>query len=164
MTLLKRISARARRTIATISFRGYRRTDELSQDVLQELDAGQERRLETLGMLFNIALNYGGGPNRRGPHARQWKRVCPRPSSTSASSPSSSTRRAARSRSADSHERRDAGQQLSLWQIAYAEIESPTRCGRLRAPTSSNGLAYQREIALRRLTPGARAFHVVAEH
>jgi len=43
-----------------IRFRVIGRTDELSGDVLQELEAGQEATARNTGMLFNIALNYGG--------------------------------------------------------------------------------------------------------
>ena len=43
-----------------ICFRVIGRTDELSPDVIEELKAGQEATARNTGMLFNIALNYGG--------------------------------------------------------------------------------------------------------
>jgi undecaprenyl diphosphate synthase len=62
MTLLKRYLRLELETINrnNIRFKVIGRTDELSQDVLQELDAGQEATARNTGMLFNIALNYGG--------------------------------------------------------------------------------------------------------
>ncbi len=43
-----------------IRFRVIGRPEDLPADVQQELDAGQERTSANGGMLFNIALNYGG--------------------------------------------------------------------------------------------------------
>ena len=43
-----------------IRFKTIGRTDELSPDVQQELEAGQQATSRNTGMLFNIALNYGG--------------------------------------------------------------------------------------------------------
>lgn len=43
-----------------IQFRVIGRDDELSVDVREELDAGQAMTVGNGGMLFNIALNYGG--------------------------------------------------------------------------------------------------------
>jgi undecaprenyl diphosphate synthase len=62
MTLLKRYLRLELDTINrnNIRFQVIGRTDELSRDVLQELDAGQEATARNTGMLFNIALNYGG--------------------------------------------------------------------------------------------------------
>ena len=62
MTLLKRYLRLELDTINrnNIRFRVIGRTDELSADVLQELKAGQEATSRNTGMLFNIALNYGG--------------------------------------------------------------------------------------------------------
>ena len=62
MTLLKRYLRLELDTINrnNIRFKVIGRTDELSQDVLQELNAGQEATARNTGMLFNIALNYGG--------------------------------------------------------------------------------------------------------
>jgi undecaprenyl diphosphate synthase len=62
MTLLKRYLRLELDTINrnNIRFRVIGRTDELSRDVLQELDAGQQATAPNTGMLFNIALNYGG--------------------------------------------------------------------------------------------------------
>jgi undecaprenyl diphosphate synthase len=44
----------------TICVKVIGRTDELSQDVQQELGAAQEATARNTGLLFNIALNYGG--------------------------------------------------------------------------------------------------------
>ena len=62
MTLLKRYLRLELETINrnNIRFKVIGRTDELSQDVLQELSVGQEATAPNTGMLFNIALNYGG--------------------------------------------------------------------------------------------------------
>jgi len=62
MTLLKRYLRLELDAINrnNIRFRVIGRTDELSGDVLQELEAGQEATARNTGMLFNIALNYGG--------------------------------------------------------------------------------------------------------
>ena len=62
MTLLKRYLRLELDAINrnNIRFRVIGRTDELSRDVLQELEAGQEATARNTGMLFNIALNYGG--------------------------------------------------------------------------------------------------------
>jgi undecaprenyl diphosphate synthase len=62
MTLLKRYLRLELDSINrnNIRFKVIGRTDELSRDVLQELDAGQEATARNTGLLFNIALNYGG--------------------------------------------------------------------------------------------------------
>jgi len=62
MTLLKRYLRLELDTINrnNIRFAVIGRTDELSSDVLDELAAGQEATAQNSGMLFNIALNYGG--------------------------------------------------------------------------------------------------------
>ena len=62
MTLLKRYLRLELDSINrnNIRFKVIGRTDELSRDVLRELDAGQEATARNTGMLFNIALNYGG--------------------------------------------------------------------------------------------------------
>jgi undecaprenyl diphosphate synthase len=62
MTLLKRYLRLELDSINrnNIRFRVIGRTDELSPDVLQELEAGQEATSPNTGMVFNIALNYGG--------------------------------------------------------------------------------------------------------
>jgi len=62
MTLLKRylrleLDALNRNNIR---FRVIGRTDELARDVRDELAAGQEATTRNSGMMFNIALNYGG--------------------------------------------------------------------------------------------------------
>jgi undecaprenyl diphosphate synthase len=62
MTLLKRYLRLELDAINSnnIRFQVIGRTDELSRDVLQELEAGEETTARNTGMLFNIALNYGG--------------------------------------------------------------------------------------------------------
>src|SRR5688572_5147145 len=62
MTLLKRYLRLELDTLNrnNICFKVIGRTDELSPDVLQELDAGQQATSRNTGLLFNIALNYGG--------------------------------------------------------------------------------------------------------
>src|ERR687896_623985 len=62
MTLLKRYLRLELDAINrnNIRFRVIGRTDELSPDVLEELHAGQQATAPNTGMLFNIALNYGG--------------------------------------------------------------------------------------------------------
>ena len=62
MALLKRYLRLELDTINrnNIRFSVIGRTDELSPDVIEELKAGQEATARNTGMLFNIALNYGG--------------------------------------------------------------------------------------------------------
>ena len=62
MTLLKRYLRLELDAINrnNIRFAVIGRTDELAGDVLEELAAGQEATARNTGMLFNIALNYGG--------------------------------------------------------------------------------------------------------
>src|SRR5882757_5542439 len=62
MTLLKRYLRLELDAINrnNIRFAVIGRTDELSSDVLEELAAGQQATAPNTGMLFNIALNYGG--------------------------------------------------------------------------------------------------------
>jgi undecaprenyl diphosphate synthase len=62
MTLLKRYLRLELDTLHrnNIRFAVIGRTDELASDVLDELAAGQEATARNTGMLFNIALNYGG--------------------------------------------------------------------------------------------------------
>jgi undecaprenyl diphosphate synthase len=62
MTLLKRYLRLELDTITrnNIRFQVIGRVDELAPDVLHELQAGQEATARNTGMLFNIALNYGG--------------------------------------------------------------------------------------------------------
>jgi undecaprenyl diphosphate synthase len=62
MTLLKRYLRLELDTLNrnNIRFQVIGRNDELSPDVLAELAAGQEATSANTGMLFNIALNYGG--------------------------------------------------------------------------------------------------------
>jgi undecaprenyl diphosphate synthase len=62
MTLLKRYLRLELGTLLTndIRFRVIGRFDELSPDVRSELEAGMRQTEANRGMLFNIALNYGG--------------------------------------------------------------------------------------------------------
>jgi len=62
MTLLKRYLRLELSTLLknNIRFRVIGRSDELSIDVQHELDAGIRQTAGNSGMLFNIALNYGG--------------------------------------------------------------------------------------------------------
>jgi undecaprenyl diphosphate synthase len=62
MLLLKRYLRSELETILSnnIRFRVIGRQDELPPDVQSELDAGIARTAGNTGMLFNIALNYGG--------------------------------------------------------------------------------------------------------
>ena len=62
MMLLKRYLRVELSTLLTndIRFRVIGRSDELAPDILQELRAAEEKTARNTGMLFNIALNYGG--------------------------------------------------------------------------------------------------------
>jgi len=62
MLLLKRYLRSELRTLLgnDIKFNVIGRADELSADVRDELDLAMERTANARGMLFNIALNYGG--------------------------------------------------------------------------------------------------------
>jgi undecaprenyl diphosphate synthase len=62
MTLLKRYLRLELATLLknNIRFRVIGRVEELSPDVQDELDAGIQKTAGNSGMLFNIALNYGG--------------------------------------------------------------------------------------------------------
>ncbi len=62
MSLLKRYLRLELKTLLTnnIRFRVVGRKDELAPDVRRELTIGEERTSGCTGMLFNIALNYGG--------------------------------------------------------------------------------------------------------
>jgi undecaprenyl diphosphate synthase len=62
MTLLKRYIRLELETLLrnNIRFRVIGRSDELSPDVQDELRMGEQRTAANTGMLFNIALNYGG--------------------------------------------------------------------------------------------------------
>ncbi len=62
MLLLKRYLRSELRTLLgnDIKFNVIGRADELSSDVRGELDLAMERTANARGMLFNIALNYGG--------------------------------------------------------------------------------------------------------
>ena len=115
MRLLKRYLRSELNTLLTndIRFRVIGRMEELSPDIQDELHTAIDRTAKNGGMLFNIALNYGGRAEivdaaRRAIEAG----VRPR-------RPGRGTLRelplhggAARSGPAHSHERRDAGQQL----------------------------------------------------
>jgi undecaprenyl diphosphate synthase len=62
MTLLKRYLRLELSTLLKndIRFRVVGRSDELPRDVQQELEAGIRQTADNTGMIFNIALNYGG--------------------------------------------------------------------------------------------------------
>jgi undecaprenyl diphosphate synthase len=62
MSLLKRYLRLELKTLLTnnIRFRVVGRKDELAPDVRRELTLGEEQTSRCTGMLFNIALNYGG--------------------------------------------------------------------------------------------------------
>ena len=62
MTLLKRYLRLELSTLLknNIRFRVIGRSDELPPDVRSELEAGMRQTESNSGMLFNIALNYGG--------------------------------------------------------------------------------------------------------
>ncbi len=62
MMLLKRYLRLELSTLLrnNIRFKVIGRTDALAPDVLEELHAGEKRTAGNTGMLFNIALNYGG--------------------------------------------------------------------------------------------------------
>jgi undecaprenyl diphosphate synthase len=62
MTLLKRYIRLELETLLrnNIRFRVIGRSDELAPDVQDELRVGEQRTASNTGMLFNIALNYGG--------------------------------------------------------------------------------------------------------
>jgi undecaprenyl diphosphate synthase len=62
MTLLKRYVRLELETLLrnNIRFRVIGRSDELAPDVQDELRMGEQRTAANTGMLFNIALNYGG--------------------------------------------------------------------------------------------------------
>jgi undecaprenyl diphosphate synthase len=62
MTLLKRYLRLELSTLLTnnIRFRVIGREEELSEDVRHELELGVRQTEKNTGMLFNIALNYGG--------------------------------------------------------------------------------------------------------
>jgi undecaprenyl diphosphate synthase len=62
MSLLKRYLRLELKTLVTnnIRFHVVGRKDELAADVRRELTLGEEKTAHCTGMLFNIALNYGG--------------------------------------------------------------------------------------------------------
>jgi undecaprenyl diphosphate synthase len=62
MMLLKRYLRSELRTLLTndIRFRVIGRMDDLADDIQDELRAAMDRTADDTGMLFNIALNYGG--------------------------------------------------------------------------------------------------------
>src|SRR5437016_4512382 len=62
MMLLKRYLRSELKTLLTndIRFRVIGRMDELADDIQDELRAAMNRTADDTGMLFNIALNYGG--------------------------------------------------------------------------------------------------------
>jgi undecaprenyl diphosphate synthase len=62
MTLLKRYLRAELQTLVTnnIRFNVIGRTGELAPDIVQELGDAEQKTSRNTGMLFNIALNYGG--------------------------------------------------------------------------------------------------------
>ena len=62
MMLLKRYLRSELSTLLTndIRFNVIGRSEELSPDILEELSAAQQKTSRNNGMLFNVALNYGG--------------------------------------------------------------------------------------------------------
>jgi undecaprenyl diphosphate synthase len=62
MTLLKRYLRAELSTLLenNIRFQVIGRAEELAPDVLKELRAGEQKTSQNTGMVFNIALNYGG--------------------------------------------------------------------------------------------------------
>jgi undecaprenyl diphosphate synthase len=62
MMLLKRYLRSELKTLLTndIKFRVIGRMDDLADDIQDELHAAMDRTAHDTGMLFNIALNYGG--------------------------------------------------------------------------------------------------------
>jgi undecaprenyl diphosphate synthase len=62
MVLLKRYLRSELKTLLSnnIRFRVIGRTEELASDVQEELRTGMDETAQCTGMLFNIALNYGG--------------------------------------------------------------------------------------------------------
>ena len=117
MMLLKRYIRLELSTLLrnNIRFRVIGRAEELAPDVQDELEAGMRKTANNTGMLFNIALNYGGraeivdaarramasGINPDDLDEQRFRRI-------------SLHRRATRSGSAPSHEWRDAREQLPV--------------------------------------------------
>ena len=96
-----------------IRFRVIGRPDELSPDVQHELEIGIRRTAGNRGMLFNIALNYGGRAEIVDAARRAIAAGIPADDLDERRfSELLYTAGPARSRSADPHERRDARQQL----------------------------------------------------
>src|SRR5918912_2959017 len=67
MTLLKRYLRLELSTLLrnNIRIRVIGREEELAADVRHELDLGMRQTADNTGMLFNIALNYGGGAGNK---------------------------------------------------------------------------------------------------
>ena len=169
MTLLKRYLRLELDAINrnNIRFRVIGRTDELSGDVLQELEAGQEATARNTGMLFNIALNYGGRAEIVDA-ARRAIQAGVRP----AGSRRAEVRRvplhrgAARSGSADPDQRRDAGEQLPVVADRVCRnLGDRYALARLPPPPSPRGRARLSEARppLRRHQPHASALTLVAQ-
>ena len=115
MSLLKRYLRLELNTLLrnNIRFHVIGREEELARDIRAELKAAEAKTAGNTGMLFNIALNYGGRAEiveaaRRLLAAQDSSRGARRAALRRVSLHS----RPARSRSADPHERRDARQQL----------------------------------------------------
>ena len=62
-----------------IRFKVLGRMPDLPDDVVSELEAGMERTRDNHGLLFNIALNYGGAPRSstrvKASSTRRWRAV-----------------------------------------------------------------------------------------
>ena len=126
MMLLKRYLRLELNTLLRndIRFRVIGRPGELAPDIRRELTAAEAKTANNRGMLFNIALNYGGRAEiveavKRVDERRNRRRM----SSTSSASPASSI--PAVSRIPDLLIRTSGEMRVSnflLWQIAYAEI------------------------------------------
>ncbi len=157
MTLLKRYIRLELGTLLKndIKFRVIGRPDELSPDVQHELEIGIRRTENNRGMLFNIALNYGGRAEivdaaRRADRVRH-------------SADDLDERRFSEflytagqpdPRSADPHQRRDARQQLPpLADRLLRDLGSPKRCG----PTSAAAICSKPSSRIRSATAATAA-------
>jgi hypothetical protein len=114
MSLLKRYLRLELATLLrnNIRFQVIGRMEELGPDVQSELERAMRDTAKCSGLLFNIALNYGGRAEITDAVRRLVVTCCPMAATWSASTSAclgvSLYRRAARSRSPHPHERRDA--------------------------------------------------------
>ncbi len=126
MQLLKRYLRSELDTLLSndIRFRVIGRMEDLSPDIQDELHAAIQRTSGSRGMLFNIALNYGGtSRDRRCGAGGRWPPACDRRIWTNSASPAFSTRPV--SQIPDLLIRTSGEMRVSnylLWQIAYSEI------------------------------------------